>query len=260
MTGPVALEREGVLRARDVRGRRLNGRRDPDLRLPAQHGRIRGDARAMPRRPAGRDLVIVNTCAVTAEAGRQARQAIRRLARERPDARIVVTGCGAQVETDDLRGDAGGRAARRQRREAAARDLDAARDDPGDRRARRGRRHHGGARPRPDRIARLRRAVPAPSCRCRTAATTAAPSASSRSGAATRAPSRGRGVVEQVRRIVAHGGREVVLTGRRPHRLRARPAGPATPRRAGPRDPRGASRTSRACACPPSTRSRPTTT
>jgi threonylcarbamoyladenosine tRNA methylthiotransferase MtaB len=44
------------------------------------------------------DLVIVNTCAVTAEATRQARQAIRRLKRERPEARIVVTGCAAQVE------------------------------------------------------------------------------------------------------------------------------------------------------------------
>jgi len=48
---------------------------------------------------AGHDeLVIVNTCAVTAEATRQARQAIRRLKRERPEARIVVTGCAAQVE------------------------------------------------------------------------------------------------------------------------------------------------------------------
>jgi threonylcarbamoyladenosine tRNA methylthiotransferase MtaB len=44
-----------------------------------------------------RDTVIVHTCAVTAEADRQARQAIRRLRRERPEARIVVTGCGAQV-------------------------------------------------------------------------------------------------------------------------------------------------------------------
>jgi len=42
-------------------------------------------------------LVIVNTCAVTAEATRQARQAIRRIAREKPDARIVVTGCAAQI-------------------------------------------------------------------------------------------------------------------------------------------------------------------
>lgn len=45
------------------------------------------------------DLVIVNTCAVTEAAGREARKAIRRLHRERPDAAIAVTGCGAQVET-----------------------------------------------------------------------------------------------------------------------------------------------------------------
>jgi len=43
-------------------------------------------------------VVIVNTCAVTGEAERQARQAIRRVARERPDARIVVTGCAAQID------------------------------------------------------------------------------------------------------------------------------------------------------------------
>ena len=42
------------------------------------------------------DTLIVNTCAVTAEAERQARQAIRRAARERPGATIVVTGCAAQ--------------------------------------------------------------------------------------------------------------------------------------------------------------------
>jgi threonylcarbamoyladenosine tRNA methylthiotransferase MtaB len=46
------------------------------------------------------DLVIINSCAVTGEASRQARQAIRRLKRERPDARIVVTGCAAQVEPE----------------------------------------------------------------------------------------------------------------------------------------------------------------
>src|SRR3954469_22063002 len=44
------------------------------------------------------DTVIVNTCAVTAEALRQARQTIRKLKRERPGARIVVTGCAAQIE------------------------------------------------------------------------------------------------------------------------------------------------------------------
>ncbi len=42
--------------------------------------------------------VIVNTCAVTAEAVRQARQAIRRARRERPDAAIIVTGCAAQID------------------------------------------------------------------------------------------------------------------------------------------------------------------
>jgi threonylcarbamoyladenosine tRNA methylthiotransferase MtaB len=44
------------------------------------------------------DAVVVNTCAVTGEAVRQARQAIRRLKRERPEARIIVTGCAAQTE------------------------------------------------------------------------------------------------------------------------------------------------------------------
>ncbi|MBP7243500.1 tRNA (N(6)-L-threonylcarbamoyladenosine(37)-C(2))-methylthiotransferase MtaB [Amaricoccus sp.] len=45
------------------------------------------------------DAVVVNTCAVTAEAVRQARQRIRKLRRERPEARILVTGCAAQTET-----------------------------------------------------------------------------------------------------------------------------------------------------------------
>ena len=44
------------------------------------------------------DTVVVNTCAVTAEAVRQARQTIRALRRERPQAKIVVTGCAAQTE------------------------------------------------------------------------------------------------------------------------------------------------------------------
>ncbi|WP_395696799.1 tRNA (N(6)-L-threonylcarbamoyladenosine(37)-C(2))-methylthiotransferase MtaB [Methylocella sp.] len=48
---------------------------------------------------AGRDnLIVVNTCAVTNEATRQARQAIRRLAREHPGAEIVVAGCAAELE------------------------------------------------------------------------------------------------------------------------------------------------------------------
>jgi threonylcarbamoyladenosine tRNA methylthiotransferase MtaB len=43
-------------------------------------------------------VVIVNTCAVTAEAVRKARQDIRKLARTHPGSRIVVTGCAAQTE------------------------------------------------------------------------------------------------------------------------------------------------------------------
>ena len=46
------------------------------------------------------DAVIVNTCAVTAEAVRKARQDIRKLRRDHPDARIIVTGCAAQTEPD----------------------------------------------------------------------------------------------------------------------------------------------------------------
>ena len=46
------------------------------------------------------NTVIINSCAVTGEAVRQARQQIRRMKRERPEARIVVTGCAAQTESE----------------------------------------------------------------------------------------------------------------------------------------------------------------
>ncbi len=48
---------------------------------------------------AGRDMVVVNSCAVTAEAVKQTRAAIRRAARARPGAQIVVTGCAATIDT-----------------------------------------------------------------------------------------------------------------------------------------------------------------
>src|SRR3546814_18729842 len=55
---------------------------------------MRGHAEA-----AGLDnTIIVNTCAVTGEAERQARQAIRKARRENPDAKIIVTGCAAQID------------------------------------------------------------------------------------------------------------------------------------------------------------------
>lgn len=46
------------------------------------------------------DLVVVNSCAVTSEAVRQTRQTIRRLRRANPDARLLVTGCAAEVERE----------------------------------------------------------------------------------------------------------------------------------------------------------------
>lgn len=48
----------------------------------------------------GPPTVVVNSCAVTAEAVRQSRRAVRRLRRENPDARLVVTGCAATIEQD----------------------------------------------------------------------------------------------------------------------------------------------------------------
>jgi threonylcarbamoyladenosine tRNA methylthiotransferase MtaB len=46
------------------------------------------------------ETIVINSCAVTGEAVAQARQSIRRLKRERPQARIVVTGCAAQIEPE----------------------------------------------------------------------------------------------------------------------------------------------------------------
>ena len=59
--------------------------------------------RGMAEQDRGAGLVVVNTCTVTAEAGRKARQKIRRIAREEPDARICVTGCLAESEPEILR-------------------------------------------------------------------------------------------------------------------------------------------------------------
>jgi len=48
------------------------------------------------------DTVIVNTCAVTHEAVRQARQTIRRIKRDRPEVEVIVTGCAAQIDPDEF--------------------------------------------------------------------------------------------------------------------------------------------------------------
>ncbi len=51
-----------------------------------------------------RDAVVVNTCAVTAEAVRKSQQAIRRLKRDNPQAQVIVTGCAAQTEPETFAG------------------------------------------------------------------------------------------------------------------------------------------------------------
>lgn len=62
------------------------------------------ESNALAEQLAGQDdVVIVNSCAVTNEAVRQTRQAIRQARKRRPDARIMVTGCAAQVEPETFR-------------------------------------------------------------------------------------------------------------------------------------------------------------
>ena len=103
--------------------------------------------------------------------------------RERPGARIVVTGCAAQIDPRRLRRHAGGRSRLGNEEKLSAAHwaaLDAREENFR-------RRHHGGEGRRRRTASTASKAAPAPSCRCRTAATTAAPSASSRSAAAIRA-------------------------------------------------------------------------
>ncbi len=66
-------------------GCRLNAYESEAIRLRASEAQLR-------------DTTVVNTCAVTAEAVRQSRQAIRKLKREKPHQRIIVTGCAAQTQ------------------------------------------------------------------------------------------------------------------------------------------------------------------
>ena len=57
---------------------------------------------ALAARPEEADLVVVNTCSVTGSADQGARQTIRRIARDNPGARIVVTGCYATRRPEEL--------------------------------------------------------------------------------------------------------------------------------------------------------------
>ena len=68
-------------------GCRLNAYESEAIKMRAQEAQLQ-------------NAVVVNTCAVTAEAVRQSRQAIRKLKRERPSTRIIVTGCAAQTEPE----------------------------------------------------------------------------------------------------------------------------------------------------------------
>ena len=70
-------------------GCRLNAYESEAMRALAEHASL-GDA------------VIVNTCAVTAEAVRKSRQEIRRLHRENPTSKVIVTGCAAQIDPDSF--------------------------------------------------------------------------------------------------------------------------------------------------------------
>lgn len=56
------------------------------------------EAMKLAARSINQEIILVNTCAVTAEAVRQAKQAIRKAKRENPDAKIIVSGCAAQID------------------------------------------------------------------------------------------------------------------------------------------------------------------
>lgn len=85
--GEMAARSSAAVPAIVTLGCRLNSYESEVMRRHAEEAGLAG-------------AVIVNTCAVTAEAVRQAQQTIRRLRRERPDARIIVTGCAAQIEPE----------------------------------------------------------------------------------------------------------------------------------------------------------------
>ena len=91
-------------------GCRLNAFESEVIRLAAAEAGLKG-------------AIIVNTCAVTAEAERQARQAIRRARRRHPEAEIIVTGCAAEIAPQRYAALAGGRPGARQPRKTAGTKL-----------------------------------------------------------------------------------------------------------------------------------------
>ena len=77
-------------------GCRLNAYESAVIRDLAGYAAVDGSAAGQPGTVP--DTVVVNTCAVTVEAERQCRKAIRRLHRDRPGVRIVATGCAVQLD------------------------------------------------------------------------------------------------------------------------------------------------------------------
>ena len=94
MTGPVSTSGGRAAMSDDVDVVTLG------CRLNAYE--MRGRCARSPATPGLRDAVIVNTCAVTGEAVRQARQAIRRRGASGPSAAIIVTGCAAQIDPESF--------------------------------------------------------------------------------------------------------------------------------------------------------------
>ena len=85
-------------RSTGASAKRVDARR-PDVRsMGCRLNLAEGEAIAQMLGADAGDLVVVNSCAVTNEAVRQTRQTIRRARREKPGARLVVTGCAAQID------------------------------------------------------------------------------------------------------------------------------------------------------------------
>ena len=154
-----------------------------------------------------RQRVVINTCAVTAEAERQGRQIIRKAARENPKAEIVVTGCAAQIHPETYAAMAEVTRVVGNEEKIAATHLGPFGQPP----PRFGGRYYGGAgnRATPSRPSGRARV---PLCRCSRAAIIAAPFASSFGRGNSRSVPVG-DVVRQVRALVESGTKEVVLTG-----------------------------------------------
>lgn len=87
-------------------GCRLNAQESEVMRAhiaSAQQGEASADPVTGPvAGPVTDPVIVINSCAVTNEAVRQARQAVRKARRENPDAKIIVTGCAAQIDPDQF--------------------------------------------------------------------------------------------------------------------------------------------------------------